>query len=76
MLAQRIVGANTTAQAFAAAAAEGIALGDAVARAAWRVAAHVLEGADIALDIAIFDREGRMVGQAHTSKVHAAPPER
>jgi cobalt-precorrin-5B (C1)-methyltransferase len=47
-----------------------------VARAAWRVAAHVLEGADIALDIAIFDREGRMVGQAHTAKVHAAPPER
>ena len=76
MLAQRIVGANTTAQAFAAAAAEGIALGDAVARAAWRVAAHVLEGADIALDIAIFDHEGRMVGQAHTAKVHPAPPER
>ncbi len=75
-LARRIVGANTTAEAFAEAEAVGITLGDAVAHAAWRVAAQMLEGTDIALDIAIFDREGRMVGQAHAAKVHAAPPER
>ncbi len=75
-LAQRILGANTAAEAFAHAAAEGIGLGDAVASAARRVAADVLKGADIALDIAIFDREGRLVGQAHAASNHAAPPER
>jgi cobalt-precorrin-5B (C1)-methyltransferase len=75
-LAQRILGSNTAAEAFAHAAADGIALGDAVARAAWRVAADVLKGADIALDIAIFDREGRLVGQVHETSAHAAPPDR
>jgi cobalt-precorrin-5B (C1)-methyltransferase len=73
-LARRITDANTTAQALAYAEADGIALGNAVARAAWRVAADVLKGADIALDIAIFDREGRLVGQAPAAKVHGAPP--
>jgi len=73
-LAERMAGANTTAQAFAEAEADGIALGDAVARAAWRVAADLLKGANIELDIAIFDREGRLVGQA--AKGHAAPPGR
>jgi cobalt-precorrin-5B (C1)-methyltransferase len=76
VLVQHILGANTTAEAFGRAAAEGIALGDAVARGAWRVAAGVLAGTDIALDIAIFDREGRLVGQARAAKVHGAPPER
>ncbi len=55
---------------------KGSRLGDAVARAARRVAADVLKGADIALDIAIFDREGRLVGEAHAAGNHAAPPER
>jgi cobalt-precorrin-5B (C1)-methyltransferase len=75
-LAQHIIGANTAAEAFAQATAEGIALGDTVARAAWRVAADALKGADIALDIAIFDREGRLVSEAHAAGGHAAPPER
>jgi cobalt-precorrin-5B (C1)-methyltransferase len=75
-LAQRIIGANTAAEALAHAAAEGIALGDAVAHAARRVAADVLKGADIAVDVAIFDREGRLVGEAHEAGDHAAPPER
>jgi cobalt-precorrin-5B (C1)-methyltransferase len=73
-LAARIVRANTTAEAFALAQSEGIALGDAVARAAQRVAAEVLEGSAIALDVAIFDREGRLVGRAAGD--HAAPPAR
>ena len=41
-LARRIVGANTTPEAFALAASEGIHLGDAVAERAWEVAAEVL----------------------------------
>jgi cobalt-precorrin-5B (C1)-methyltransferase len=57
-LARRIVRANTTPEAFALAASEGIHLGDAVAERAWYVAAEALSGANTALDIVIFDREG------------------
>jgi cobalt-precorrin-5B (C1)-methyltransferase len=75
-LARRIVGANTTPEAFALAAAEGISLGDEVAERAWQVAADVLAGAPVALDIVIFDREGRLVGRSQPKPVHAAPPNR
>ena len=61
-LARRIVGANTTPEAFALAAGEGIQLGDAVAERAWDVAAEVLAGAPTELDIVIFDREGKPAG--------------
>src|SRR5262249_49842849 len=47
-LRARIGAANTAAQAFAAAAAEGIALGDRVAAAAQATAAHVVESAGVA----------------------------
>jgi cobalt-precorrin-5B (C1)-methyltransferase len=63
-LAARIAGANTTPEAFAHAAAAGLALGDAVAERARAVAAAVVEGSDIAVDIAIFDREGTLIGHA------------
>jgi cobalt-precorrin-5B (C1)-methyltransferase len=60
----RIVGANTAAEAFGYAQAEGIGLGDAVAQAAQGVAAAVVAGKGIALDTVLFDRDGRLVGQA------------
>jgi cobalt-precorrin-5B (C1)-methyltransferase len=63
-LRERIVAANTAAEAFGHAQAEGIGLGDAVARAAQAVAARVLEGKGIALDVVLFDRDGRLAGQA------------
>ncbi len=72
-LAQRIAGANTIAEAFAAAAGQGVPLGDVVARAAWQTAAAVLAGADTALEIVLFDREGVLMGQAGFDRVHAAP---
>lgn len=80
-LAMRIVGCNTTAEAFGLAAESRVALGDAVAEGAWDVAADVLAGADIVLDIVIFDREGQLVGRSlpkavATKPVHAAPPKR
>jgi cobalt-precorrin-5B (C1)-methyltransferase len=75
-LARRIVGANTTPEAFASAASEGILLGDAVAARAWDVAAEVLAGADTELDIVIFDREGKLAGRSRPKAVHAAPPKR
>ena len=75
-LATRIVGCNTTAEAFGLATESNVALGDAVARGAWAVAAEVLAGTDITLDIAIFDREGQLVGKSLPQAVHAAPPKR
>ena len=75
-LAERIVAANTTPEAFGLAAGEGIQLGDVVATRAWEVAAEVLAGAPIELDIVIFDREGKLAGRCAPKAVHAAPPKR
>jgi cobalt-precorrin-5B (C1)-methyltransferase len=59
-----IVTANNAAEAFALAQAEGIALGDAVARAAQETAERVVGGRDIAIEIVVFDRDGALVGRA------------
>ena len=75
-LAQHIVGANTTPEAFALAASERIQLGDEVAARALEVAAEVLAGSNIVLDIVIFDREGKLAGRSLAKPVHAAPPKR
>ena len=75
-LLQAIAAANTTAEAFAHAAAEGIPLGDAIAGAAWDTCARALDGADIALEVAMFDRDGGMVGRAPFAPVHGGPPPR
>lgn len=72
----RIAGSNTAAEAFTHAAAEKIALGDIVARKAWRIAAEPLAGAAVQLEIAIFDRDGALVGRTPFAPVHDAPPER
>jgi cobalt-precorrin-5B (C1)-methyltransferase len=72
-LAARIVAANTTAEAFAYAAAGDVALGDAVARAAWQTAAEVIAGSGIALEIVVFDRAGALVGCAPFAPAAAAP---
>jgi cobalt-precorrin-5B (C1)-methyltransferase len=63
-LCERIAAANTAAEAFALARAEGIALGDAVARAAQQTAAGVVAGHDIAVEIVLFDRDRNLVGRA------------
>jgi cobalt-precorrin-5B (C1)-methyltransferase len=73
-LQARILAANNAADAFTQAEAAGIALGDQVARAAWRTAAAVVAGKQVEIDIAVFDREGRLVGQAPPKPAHAAPP--
>ena len=73
-LGERIVASNTAAEAFSHAADEGVALGDEVARAAWDTAASVLAGTSGAVEIVVFDREGRLVGHAPFRDSHAAPP--
>jgi cobalt-precorrin-5B (C1)-methyltransferase len=75
-LRQRILAANTTAEAFEHAAQENLPLGDLVARAGWRTAARVLEGSDIALEVAVFDREGKLVGRSPFAPAHDASPPR
>jgi cobalt-precorrin-5B (C1)-methyltransferase len=74
-----ILASNTAAEAFNHAEAEGVALGDAVARAGWETAAAVVVGKSVAgkpveIEIAVFDRDGRLVGHAPFRPAHAAPP--
>jgi cobalt-precorrin-5B (C1)-methyltransferase len=74
-----ILASNTAAEAFNHAEAEGVALGDAVARAGWETAAAVVVGKSVAgkpveIEIAVFDRDGRLVGHAPFQPAHAAPP--
>jgi cobalt-precorrin-5B (C1)-methyltransferase len=59
-----IAAANTAAEAFTLARGEGLALGDAVARAARATAAGVVAGRDIAVEIVLFDRDKNLVGRA------------
>jgi cobalt-precorrin-5B (C1)-methyltransferase len=72
-LRERILASNTAAEALTHAEAEGIALGDEVARGAWGTATNVVAGKDIEIEIAVFDREGRLVGRAPFQPAHAAP---
>jgi cobalt-precorrin-5B (C1)-methyltransferase len=69
-LAERIAVSNTAAEAFAHAAAEGVALGDEVARAAQRTAAEVVAGCGMEVEIALFDRDGVLVGHAAFAGAH------
>ena len=62
--ADAIAEANTTALAFRIAEEEGLALGDEIARAARHTAEDVVAGADIEIDILLFDRDGRLTGKA------------
>jgi cobalt-precorrin-5B (C1)-methyltransferase len=78
-LAERIRASNTAAEALAHAEAEGVALGDEVARAGWDTAAAVVSGKPVAgepveIEVAVFDRDGRLVGHAPFQPAHAAPP--
>jgi cobalt-precorrin-5B (C1)-methyltransferase len=75
-LAERIAGANTAAQAFADARAQGIALGDAIAAAAWQTAARVVVDTAISVEIILFDRDGKLAGRAPFRPAHDAAPSR
>jgi cobalt-precorrin-5B (C1)-methyltransferase len=72
-LAAFILTSNTAAEAFAHAEAEGVALGNEVARAARETAVGVIAGKGIEVEVLLFDRKGRLVGRAPFA-AHAAPP--
>lgn len=57
-------GAASGAEAFARAEARGLPLGDRVAAAALAVARPLVEGRGVALEVLLFDREGRLRGEA------------
>jgi cobalt-precorrin-5B (C1)-methyltransferase len=73
-LCNDILLANTAAQVFAQTAAEGIALGDAVAAAAWQTAVGVLDGT--AIEILVIDRDQTLVGRAPFAAAHGPSPSR
>ena len=75
-LADAIAGANTAAEAFTLAQAEGIALGDKVAELAWKTAADVLEGSGIELETLLFDAAGNLTGRSGFRPVHGTPRKR
>ncbi len=59
----RVKCANTAKEAADLAAAIGLDLPAEVAKAAWRTAAKALSGSAAALEIAIFDRDGVLIGR-------------
>jgi cobalt-precorrin-5B (C1)-methyltransferase len=63
-LCVRIQAANNAAEAFSLAQAQGIALGDEVARAGKVAAERIVAGRNVAIEIVVFDRDGMLVGRA------------
>ena len=55
------------------AAADGVALGDEVARAAQATARAVVEESGIAIEAVLFDRDGRLAGHAPFPPDHDRP---
>jgi cobalt-precorrin-5B (C1)-methyltransferase len=55
--------ANTASLVLQEAEKRGIPIGQLVAKAAWKTAAQALDGSQIALDVAVFDRDGQIVGR-------------
>src|SRR5262249_5516281 len=74
VLHERILASNTAAEAFGHAAAQGVALGNEVARAARRTAAGVVAGRSIDIEVVVFDRDGALVGRAPFSGAHDTSP--
>jgi cobalt-precorrin-5B (C1)-methyltransferase len=56
--------ANTANQVLDTARARDLPLASLVAAEAWQTAAGALRGAQVELEVVVFDREGRLVGHA------------
>ena len=66
-------GANTAAQVLGMADAAGLPLADHVAELARRAAQDVLEDAPVAVEVLVTDRQGRIVGEAHSPASWPSP---
>ncbi|MBB3020731.1 cobalt-precorrin-5B (C1)-methyltransferase [Microvirga lupini] len=62
-LAEQARGANTALEVLEIAKGLGLPLADVVAQYAWQTASRALRNSDIALEITVFDRDGRLVGR-------------
>jgi cobalt-precorrin-5B (C1)-methyltransferase len=74
VLAAKIAASNSAMEAFEHAKAAGIDLAAPVIDAAWQTAAKVLEGADMELEVVMFDRLGGLLGQSGFRHVGHTPP--
>lgn len=63
-IAAQIEGANTAAEALSIAAAAGHALAPDIARRAQSVARYTLAGAQVDIDVFVYDRAGNLVGRS------------
>jgi len=63
-LASRVLGANTALEVLRLAQAEDVPLAAEIAARAQRVAAAAVGRADVRVDVAVFDREGRLLAEA------------
>jgi cobalt-precorrin-5B (C1)-methyltransferase len=66
----RIKQARSAGEILAVASTEGLDIAAAVAEAAWRTAAKVLQGSAIALEVAVFDRTGNLLAQTPFRPAH------
>jgi cobalt-precorrin-5B (C1)-methyltransferase len=64
VLTDRFATANTVAECFELAREHGFALGELIAGQAREVAAEVLRGADVEVEVLIFDRQGALVARS------------
>ncbi len=67
---RRVKAAHSAAEVLAFARAEAVDIAVPVAKAAWHTAAKVLRGSAIALEIAVFDREGHLLARTPFLPVH------
>ena len=69
-----VAGANTALEVLERTRGKGLDVAAHVARAAWNIAADVLQRGDVLLDIAIFDRQGELLARtdAKPAIVHRA----
>lgn len=63
-VAAQIEGANTAAEALSIADAAGLELAPEIARRAQAVARYTLAGAEVEIDVFVFDRAGNLVGRS------------
>ena len=63
-VAAQIEGANTAAEALSIADAAGLELAPEIARRAQSVARYTLAGAEVEIDVFVFDRAGNLVGRS------------
>ena len=68
-----IAEANTAKHAFDLAAAAGVELASPVAQAAWKTAAKALGAGARRLEVAVFDRDGKLLATTGLRELHASP---